>query len=453
MPVGVARIYTRGESAELRAAAHAGAAHTEQLSDGSSAKAGCAIALDVHPAGPRELREAPWRFSGTPREVRYFKIQVPAESTQAGLGVDGHDDLRDSARRRDTSVRPRGRGFRGRPGSGPVLSRAGALAELAGRGGQEGGAPRPVGRGFLWRAEGQEETGAGAVRVGAACADDAPAFWTPPSVPGLRSPPLRVLAPARVSVPRGLGTCAFRRGEADLTVSGPLDGQGQCIGAPGGLVRGEGGGGPTGMTKGMVTASAAPPRPGLGERPCCAVRGASSLPGTGSRHPRPTLPPPSAPSLPGALCVPAALRASGTVLCKAWIPPPHTHRPSTRYPGKGVAPLGERPARVTLLSRTTCGCPCLSPGEVTSKGGPAEAEKARGFSTSGCHQEPSVPVVLTLDGRVGTPGGLVQPGDAGLHPGVSDLADLRWGLRTCDSNKLRADAAATTTGLGLGPPL
>lgn len=117
----------------------------------------------------------------------------------------------------------------------------------------------------------------------------------------------------------------------------------------------------------------------------------------------------------------------------------------------GVAPLGESPARVTLFSRTTCGCPCLSPGEVTSKGGPAEAEKARGFSTSGCHQEPSVPVVLRLDGRVGTPGGLVQPRDAGLHPGVSDLADPRWGLRTCDSNKLRADAAATTT--GLGPPL
>lgn len=149
MPVGVARIYTRGESAELRAAAHAGAAHTEQLSDGSSAKAGCATALDVHPAGPRELREAPWRFSGTPREVRYFKIQVPAESTQAGLGVDGHDDLRDSARRRP--ARPAGTSRRRAAHRARPLERSAREPSPEGRAGDRlvliGQGTRPSGRG------------------------------------------------------------------------------------------------------------------------------------------------------------------------------------------------------------------------------------------------------------------------------------------------------------------
>ncbi|XP_057393705.1 uncharacterized protein LOC103000302 [Balaenoptera acutorostrata] len=181
----------------------------------------------------REVLRPLGRFRVTSCELNSFRIQVHTKSTQAGLRVYTSDHSRDSARtvpallvgtprgrsrpsRRprknragaeprgarkgasfdwatEVPVTPEGPGFLG---AGLVTSRAWSLAKPAGRGGQEGGAPRlPVGA-----LKGREEAGAGAVRAGL----DAPGRR-----PGLvvtahlsRTPPPAPLVPGPGQSPR-----------------------------------------------------------------------------------------------------------------------------------------------------------------------------------------------------------------------------------------------------------
>lgn len=74
------------------------------------------------------------------------------------------------------------------------------------------------------RAEGREKTDPRRSGRGPTRPDDGPSFSTPPPIPALRPPPLRVRDPARGPVSRDLGAYPFSRGEAEeepLSSPGP----------------------------------------------------------------------------------------------------------------------------------------------------------------------------------------------------------------------------------------